>query len=236
MAGAAEGFPALLALAREGDAVAWTDLYHDVAPLVLGYLRAQRLSDAEDVCGDVLLEVVRDLHRFSGDHAGFRSWVLTIAHHRLLDARRRAARRPSTPRPNEQLDHATPEVDPEHATLATVGFGQLEPALRDLTEDQRTVLLLRVVGDLSVADVARITGKRPGAVKQLQRRAAAAMRRTLDAQAEAGTVGRDARSPAPDDTAAIGFAVATVRATVGDSRTRRDAGPVDDASSAGWPR
>jgi RNA polymerase sigma-70 factor (ECF subfamily) len=167
--------------------VAWSHLYHELAPLVLGYLRAQRLADAEDVAGEVMLEVVRDLQRFQGDAANLRSWVLSIAHHRLIDERRRAQRRPATSgEPTSDGPYASTETGPEEATLASEGLQQLAPALASLTEEQRTVLLLRVIGDLPIAEVARITGKRPGAVKQLQRRAAASMRRVLDAPS-AGT-------------------------------------------------
>ena len=176
-------FEARLSAARSGDAAAWTTLYHELAPLVIGYLRAQHLTDPEDVAGEVFLEVVRDLDRFQGTAENLRSWVLTIAHHRLLDARRRLSRRP------RHADDMVEEMilfaqdDPEAETLASLGFRGLEPALSELTEDQRNVLLLRVIGDLPIAEVARIIDKRPGAVKQLQRRAAAAMRRRLDADA-----------------------------------------------------
>lgn len=172
-------FAARLDAARAGDGQAWSELYHGVAPLLIGYLRAQRLPDPEDVAGEVLLEVVRDLHRFEGSERNFRSWVLAIAHHRLLDARRRAARRPLSLVPGDELDPGAAVTDTETESLANLGFGELEPALATLTEEQRAVLLLRVVGDLSVAEVATIVGKRPGAVKQLQRRAADAMRRAL---------------------------------------------------------
>ncbi|MEX2549732.1 MAG: RNA polymerase sigma factor [Nitriliruptoraceae bacterium] len=176
----AAGFQGRLAAARDGDATAWSELYHDIAPLVIGYLRSQRLPDAEDVAGEVLLEVVRDLHRFEGDLDNLRSWVLAIAHHRLLDSRRKAARRP--PAAEEPTPQRTPvaEDDPEAETISALGFGRLEPLLDELTEDQRHVLLLRVIGDLPIAEVARITGKRPGAVKQLQRRATETLRRRLE--------------------------------------------------------
>ena len=176
-------FADTLAAARRGDAAAWSQLYHEVAPVLLGYLRAQHLPDAEDVAGEVLLEVVRDLERFDGSRERFRSWVLAIAHHRLLDARRKANRRPADPTPHEELAVPPAKEDPEADALATLGFGELEPALTTLTPDQRSVLLLRVIGDLPVAEVARITGRRPGAVKQLQHRATAALRRELDAGA-----------------------------------------------------
>jgi RNA polymerase sigma factor (sigma-70 family) len=173
------GFATILAAARSGQPDAWSDLYHEVAPLVLGYLRSQRLTDAEDVAGEVLLHVVRDLPRFQGDHRGFRAWVLAIAHHRLLDARRRSARHPATTVPTADLDERPAPEDAEAATLAAFGLADLQPALASLTDDQRAVLLLRVVADLAVADVADVLGKRPGAVKQLQRRALESMRRSL---------------------------------------------------------
>jgi RNA polymerase sigma factor (sigma-70 family) len=179
-------FQSRLAAARRGDDVAWIELYHELAPIIIGYLRAQRLPDAEDVAGDVLLEVVRDLHRFEGNADNLRSWALAITHHRLLDARRRTSRRPQRAEATTDTDELPAPDDPESETLGRLGFGRLEPALKNLTEDQRTVLLLRVIGDLPIAEVARITGKRPGAVKQLQRRAAEAMRRSLDAE-EGGT-------------------------------------------------
>jgi len=208
-------FGARLERARRGEATAWSELYHQFAPLVVGYLRAQRLPDPDDVAGEVMLAVVRDLDRFSGDADGFRSWVLTIAHHRLLDARRRAARRPPTPGAHERLHPQHANDDPEAETIAAMGFDELAFALALLTEDQRTVLLLRVVGDLPIAEVARITGRREGAVKQLQRRAAAAMRRTIDAQRQ---------EAAPVDRATDRRA----------GRTARDVAWPPDAQSSTW--
>ncbi len=198
-----------------GDAEAWSQLYYDVAPILIAYLRAQRLRDPEDVAGEVLLEVVRDLHRFTGDRQNFRSWVLAIAHHRLLDARRREQRRPSVPMPPDKLGPTFAPDDPEADALATLGFGALEPALRTLTDDQRTVLLLRVIGDQSIAEVARITGKRSGAVKQLQRRAVEAMRRALGRELELGVVERPARWLGAPRTVGVPNAVVDASPTTG---------------------
>lgn len=213
-------FADTLAAARVGDASAWSQLYHEVAPVLLGYLRAQHLPDAEDVAGEVLLEVVRDLDRFDGTRERFRSWVLAIAHHRLLDARRKADRRPADPTPHEDLAAPPSEDDPEADALATLGFGELEPALATLTTDQRSVLLLRVIGDLPIAEVARITGRRPGAVKQLQHRATAALRRQLDAASPAQERASPP-PPAPTDPDAP---------RTSEERTPRDSGRQHDAS------
>ena len=86
-----ERFTTLLAAARDGSEAAWQELYNGIAPVVLGYLRANGSPDPEDVLSEVFLQVARDIATFDGDERGFRSWVFTIAHHRLIDARRHAA-------------------------------------------------------------------------------------------------------------------------------------------------
>jgi len=48
------------------------------------------------VASESFLSIFRSLHGFEGDEAAFRSWVFTIVHHRLIDERRRADRRPRT--------------------------------------------------------------------------------------------------------------------------------------------
>ena len=173
-----ERFDSLLGAAREGDEAAWQELYDGLAPIVLGYLRANSAPDPEDVLGEVFLQVARDIARFDGDERGFRSWVFTIAHHRLIDARRHSARRPvelsaEPPEPGESADDAADEA------LARIGLEEVERVLATLSEDQRAVLLLRIVGDLSIEDVAKAVDKRPGAVKALQRRGLASVKRAL---------------------------------------------------------
>src|SRR5262249_960511 len=173
-----ERFSSLLEAARQGDEAAWGELYRDLAPPVLGYLRANGAPDAEDTLSEVFLQVARDLPGFDGDEKGFRSWVFTVAHHRLIDARRYAARRPvdlaaEPPEPRER------EPDAAERALAKIGKDEVERVLERLSPDQRAVVLLRVIGDLSVEDTAKALGKRPGAVKALQRRGLAAIQREV---------------------------------------------------------
>jgi len=70
----------------------------------------------------------------------------------------------------------------EDEAVALLGEGWALRTLEILTDDQRSVLLLRVLADLSVEEVARLLGKRPGAVKTLQRRALASLARYLERQ------------------------------------------------------
>lgn len=189
-------FDQIVARARAGDGAAWADLYEEVGSLVVGYLRAQRLPDPEDVAGEVFLQMVRDIHRFEGDRDSFRSWVLTIAHHRLVDDRRRARRRPSVSLAPEEMADRAADDSPELDVLERSSTEDIEARLAGLTEEQRTVLLLRVVGDLTLKECARAMGKRVGAIKGLQHRAVEALRRELEAAEPRRTAPDVRRAPA----------------------------------------
>ncbi|HEX4978826.1 MAG TPA: sigma-70 family RNA polymerase sigma factor [Acidimicrobiales bacterium] len=153
-------------------------LYRELAPAVLGYLRSERVPDPEDVLGEVFLQVARDLRRrrFRGDDAALRRWVFSIAHNRIVDAHRRRTR-----------DRSEPAAEAVEGTggLRTAGgppdpFDQdLVEALGSLSDDQREVVVLRFVADLSIEQVATITGRTAGAVKALQHRGLDNLRRNL---------------------------------------------------------
>jgi RNA polymerase sigma factor (sigma-70 family) len=174
-----ETFDAVLEAARQGSESAWTTIYRGHAPPVLGYLRANRAPEPDDTLSEVFLQAARDLPGFEGHEREFRAWVFTIAHHRLIDARRRVARRPAEP-VAEPPEPATAPIDgAAEAALARIGAEEVRRVLEALSPDQRAVLLLRVLGDLTVDEVADALGKRPGAVKALQRRGLAAVKREL---------------------------------------------------------
>ncbi len=183
-----QAFDALLRAALAGGESAWVTIYRDLAPTVLGYLRTQGADDADDLTGEVFLQVVRDLPRFEGDERGFRAWVFTIAHRRLVDERRRRGRHPVVPVPPAEASGRTseqalserlaaPEADDQ--ALSRIGREHVRELIARLPADQRSVLLLRILGELTVPEVARAIGKRTGAVKALQRRGLAALKRDL---------------------------------------------------------
>lgn len=170
----------VIAAAAEGDDRAFTVIYRTLAPSVLGYLRGQGAADAEGLTGDVFVAIVKGLPRFSGDVEAFKSWVFTIAHHRLVDARRRAARRPDDVVTDAALEAASLVVSAVDLEIdALLDTQSLLASLTCLSPDQRDTILLRVIADLSVERTAQILHKQPGAVKALQRRGLAALRREM---------------------------------------------------------
>jgi RNA polymerase sigma-70 factor, ECF subfamily len=172
----------VLGAARCGAPWAVAELWRELHPPLLRYLRVAAPGDlAEDVASDVWLELADGLHRFQGSARALRAWTFTVARHRAIDARRAALRRPTTPLDGElALRDAAP--GPERAAEAREALAAALRHLRALPPDQAEVLLLRVVGELDVAEVAAIVGKRPGTVRVLQHRALRGLERRLAAQ------------------------------------------------------
>ena len=176
-------FVDVLDAARQGDERAYTTLYRDLAPAVRGYARGRGSPDPDDVVGDVFVSVVRGIDRFEGDETAFRAWLFTIAHHRLVDERRRHARRAEDATDPVALARAVSCPAPDLiGTGDPVAAAEIRRAIAMLTDEQREVVLLRVVADLPVATVAAVLGKAEGAVKMLQRRALGALARSLEMQ------------------------------------------------------
>lgn len=169
------------ALAAALDRAPWAChwLYENYAGRVLGYLRAQGAGEPEDLTSEVFLRVFDRLEQFSGDELQFRSWLFTIAHRILIDDARRRQRRPQTTALASQVEtYAAGDV--EHEALANVGTEWADSLVASLPPDQRAVVALRVTADLPLEQVARILDKRVGAVKALQHRALAALRRRCE--------------------------------------------------------
>lgn len=165
--------------AKAGESWAWYEIYGNLAGPVTGYLRSRGAPDPEELSSEVFFQVARDINRFDGDESKFRSWVFVIAHRRLIDARRAASRRVSTvDEPAEQ--HETRGGDVEEEAMEQLALARLKEIFAGLTEDQRRVLALRIIGELTLEETARVLGKRVGAIKALQRRALLSVKASIE--------------------------------------------------------
>lgn len=170
--------PSVLDAARTGAGWAFERIYGQLAPAVHGYLRSQGIDDPEGAVNDVFLRVFGAIGRFDGGPSAFRSWVFAIAHHLVIDRRRFASRRPAVVPVEHLPEVATGQVDDE--VIGRFDASVVAGVLRLLTADQRDVLLLRFVADLSLEEVAEAQGRSVGAVKAMQHRALASVRRLLE--------------------------------------------------------
>ncbi|MEM7142897.1 MAG: RNA polymerase sigma factor [Actinomycetota bacterium] len=154
--------------ARVGDSAGFDALYRSLAGPITGFARGRGASDPEGICNETFLRAFRSLPTFEGGGAAFRRWVFSICRNQLIDAHRAAQRRPV-----EVLAEPPSRTHPaaEDLALARVARVDVDRVLRCLTDEQREVVLLRLVEDLSLADTAEIVGRPVTAVKRLQARA-----------------------------------------------------------------
>lgn len=177
---AANDYANIVEAARQGAEWAWTRLYRDASPTVLRYLRARGAREPEDLLGDVFVQVVRNISRFDGGEAEFRAWVVTIARNRLTDDWRRRGRNPeAAPLDDVLAREEDPAGDAEEDAMRRLADDRVRAVLAGLTPQQRDVMLLRIFGRLTIDEVAAAIGKRPGAVKSIQTRAFAAIRKAI---------------------------------------------------------
>ena len=162
----------LLSQLRRNDRAAWERFYDSVAGELRGYVRRIGARDPDDILGEVMVQVVRDLPRFTGTAGELRPWVYRIARNRVVDAARRRSRRVE----EVTLDDATHPGAPD---VAFVEPGELAGVLELLTEDQREAVWLRFGLDMSLAEAAEVMEREPAAVAALTMRAMNRLRRLL---------------------------------------------------------
>jgi RNA polymerase sigma factor (sigma-70 family) len=172
----------VVSAAQAGDAAALRAIYSELSPIVVGYLTAKGVPDSEAVTSDVFVAVLQRLDTITGGAAGLRRFVMSVAHARLVDETRRRQRQPTATPYVAQADIRVSD-SAEVSALSELDRLHLIALLRRLPESQREVVLLRVVADLPIDEVAQIVGKSAGAVKQLQRRGLLSLRQMLDEQA-----------------------------------------------------
>jgi RNA polymerase sigma-70 factor (ECF subfamily) len=170
---------ALVIRAQQGDQTAFADLYEQYSPLVYRFLR-RRLDGSdevvEDLKEDVFVKVYEKLDRYVERGLPFTAWLYRIAHNHLVDYLRTLPRMAAS-----SLD-AVAEM-PERQTTSeysqVLDRQALEPALARLTPEQRQAIELRFMSGMSVAEAAAGMGRSEEAVKKLQARALANLRRYL---------------------------------------------------------
>lgn len=179
--GPPDTFPHVLAAAQAGAGWAFERLFRAHQPRLVRYLRAQAGSDGDDVAADTWLSVARGLPGFAGTEDDFRGWLFTIARRRLHDHHRRVRARPRAVATDAALTGRASSDDVAGDVAGDDAARRIVAALGGRDAD---IVLLRVVGGFSAAEVAAITGRRTGAVRVAQHRALRRLARVLDTDPE----------------------------------------------------
>ena len=175
----------LIQKAKDFDSGAWTQIYRLHYPKIYAYLR-HRLGDvdlAEDIAARVFLHAVEGIGSFTYRGFSLSSWLFRIAHNQAVDYLRRKSKVKIEPLTEELLAKSGTVQEAMEEVLVRE---DLNLALKNITEEQRQVVLLKFFSGLSNAEVARIIGKPEGAVKALQHRALASLRRILEREERNG--------------------------------------------------
>jgi RNA polymerase sigma-70 factor (ECF subfamily) len=180
--------------ARRGESEALSILYRQFLPGVFGYIAA-RVPDrttAEDLTSEVFLKMVEGISQLRAtDEASFAAWLLQIARITVADYYRKREHLPAlvSLEPDGQKDEAFgnsevllrnyPNQDPAESAETRDEWNAVVNAINMLTEEQRQVLVGRLILGYDVATVAHMVGKKANAVKALQFRALQSLHRLL---------------------------------------------------------
>jgi RNA polymerase sigma-70 factor (ECF subfamily) len=173
---------AALARIAAGELVALEDLYDRYK--TMAYSIAYRITNdatlAEDVVQEAFLGAWRNAARYAESRGSVKTWLLSIVHHRAIDAIRR--RRPTTALP--EIDAALPEAltlpDVWAEVSASLDSVTMRNALETLSDVQREALELAYFGGLTQQEVAERTRAPLGTVKSRMRLGLLALRRSLE--------------------------------------------------------
>jgi DNA-directed RNA polymerase specialized sigma24 family protein/anti-sigma regulatory factor (Ser/Thr protein kinase) len=153
-----ERFETVLTATRLGAEWALAAMYRDLNPRFLRYFEVRAPGRAGALASQVWQEVAAGLHEFEGDEVSFRRWVFSLARARVM------ALRPEEIAVNERGRTSIEALGDAPATDAALA------KLSELPPDEADVLLLALLGDLAIDDLASVTGRRPAAIRALQRR------------------------------------------------------------------
>lgn len=172
---------ALLDRAARGESTAIGTLYDRYQGLMYGL--ANRITRdpalAQDVVQDAFVGIWRNAARYSSSRASARTWILSITHHRAVDAVRR--RRPTSEIPDPELAPAglvLPDIWPE--VVGRLDAAAVRNALGELSPVQREAIELAYFSGLTQQEIAEKTTTPLGTVKSRVRLGLLQLRRSLE--------------------------------------------------------
>lgn len=176
-------FNDLLRRARRLEPDALAQIHDRYYPEVYRYVRF-RLQDervCEDIASEVFLRLLDALHKQKGPEQNLHGWLLGTASHLVIDHLRRSyAHREDGLDDDPSKEYPSQDLSPEQHVHEAWQQHQVRQAMQKLTPEQQHVLALRFADEFSIEETAQMIGKSVTAVKALQFRAVASLKRLLN--------------------------------------------------------
>jgi RNA polymerase sigma-70 factor (ECF subfamily) len=164
----------------------YDDFYDRIYRYIYGYLG--QANAAEDLTANVFFRLLRAVRNGHSPRSNLSAWLYRVAHNLVVDAFRRS--------PPEELELAdwleSGEPDPSHTVETRMQLERVRVALRELTDGQQQVIVLKFFQGMDSREVASIIGRSEGAVDALQHRGLCALRNVLHQTAGPGAKGGSA--------------------------------------------
>lgn len=153
-------------------------IYDEYHPLLYSYIyrRVGNVEIARDLAADVFRRFLQAMANGNGPDKQLRAWLYRVAHNIVVDHYRRQQSNQSYPLEDKWI---SAEGDPDQAAEQSIKSERVRAAMLHLTPEQQEVIALKFLEGLSNDEVAQVTEKSVGAIKALQHRALAALRRQL---------------------------------------------------------
>lgn len=170
---------ALLERAREYDPTAIAEVYDRYSLRIYNYIyhRLGNANVAEDLTATVFVRMLEAIRSSKAWRTSFSGWLYRIAHNLVVDHFRTGQSDKNVPLEDWPLASSEHPADAAERSLTQQ---RLRSAISQLTEAQSLVITLKFLEGMSNAEVAGLMGKSEGAIKSLQFRGLAALRRLVD--------------------------------------------------------
>lgn len=143
------------------------------------YAKTGDRIEAQDIAGEVFLKALKSLESYKEHGIPMQAWLFRIAHNLIVDYYRKTARSRTVPIDNVKI---AGDTNPAAEVEKRVEFARVTKAMEQLTEEQREVLKLRFLSELTSKEVGSIMKKSDGAVREMQRAAIEKLRHLLGAE------------------------------------------------------
>jgi RNA polymerase sigma-70 factor, ECF subfamily len=154
------------------------ELYHEHHEHIFRFIwsRVHNAQHAEDLTGDVFTRMVANLSGYRDRSLPFRAWLYRIARNLIIDLHRKER---SAHILADTVDQPTAQISLEEQADVSLTLQQVQRALKNIDTEQREVVELRFLAELSLEEVSLVMNKSIPAVKALQHRGLASLRAHL---------------------------------------------------------